>query len=148
MQLRGPLSIGVEPHRRPTSLREVRDFIGEQRVTIVFDRGGWTPKLFGTMIKDGFDLLTYRKGGRRINERRFIRPPAELDECTTSPMGFLKGKLRLCTSHALVLGTPATACRPRLPPARRSSGAPPRLLPRFPNRPAKPDIFALRNVEV
>jgi hypothetical protein len=54
-------------------LGEVRDLVGERRVTIVFDRGGWSPLLFATMIKDGFDLLTYRKGRcRRINERRFI----------------------------------------------------------------------------
>jgi hypothetical protein len=32
------------------------------------------------MIKDGFDLLTYRKGRcRRINARRFIRRRAEFD---------------------------------------------------------------------
>ncbi len=63
-------------------LREVRDLVGERRVTIVFDRGGWSPKLFDTMIKDGFDLLTYRKGRcRRINERRFIARHAELDGC-------------------------------------------------------------------
>src|SRR5271169_3360532 len=60
----------------PRLLREVRELVGERRVTIVFDRGGWSPKLFDTMIKDGFDLLTYRKGRcRRINERRFIRRP-------------------------------------------------------------------------
>jgi transposase len=86
----------------PRLLREVRDLVGEQRVTIVFDRGGWSPKLFGTMIKDGFDLLTYRKGRcRRINERRFIRRRAELDGRAVDyllhdqPVGFLKGKLRL-----------------------------------------------------
>ena len=63
----------------PRLLREVRALVGKRRVTIVFDRGGWSPKLFGTMIKDGFDLLTYRKGRcRRINERRFIRRCAEL----------------------------------------------------------------------
>ena len=82
----------------PRLLREVR----ERRVTIVFDRGGWSPKLFDTMIKDGFDLLTYRKGRcRRINERRFIRRRAELDGCWVDyllhdqPVRFLKGKLRL-----------------------------------------------------
>ena len=76
----------------PQLLREVRDVVGERRVTIVFDRGGWSPKLFSTMITDGFDLLTYRKGRcRRINERRFIRRRAELDGrwvdifSTTSP---------------------------------------------------------------
>ncbi len=83
-------------------LREVRDLVGERRVTIVFDRGGWSPKLFDTMIKDGFDLLTYRKGRcRRINERRFIARHAELDGCRVDyllhdqPVRFLKGKLRL-----------------------------------------------------
>jgi transposase len=86
----------------PRLLREVRELVGERRVTIVFDRGGWSPKLFDTMIKDGFDLLTYRKGRcRRINERRFIRRHAELDGCWVDyllhdqPVRFLKGKLRL-----------------------------------------------------
>jgi transposase len=86
----------------PRLLCEVRDVVGERRVTIVFDRGGWSPKLFGTMIKDGFDLLTYRKGRcRRINERRFIRRRAELDGrwvdylLHDQPATFLKGKLRL-----------------------------------------------------
>ena len=86
----------------PDLLRQVRAVVGERRVTIVFDRGGWSPKLFGTMIKEGFDVLTYRKGrSRRINERRFIRRRARLggrrvdfllhDQRVT----FLKGKLRL-----------------------------------------------------
>jgi hypothetical protein len=86
----------------PRLLREVRDLVGERRVTIVFDRGGWSPRLFATMIKDGFDLLTYRKGRcRRINERRFIRRRAELEGRRVDyllhdqPVGFLKGKLRL-----------------------------------------------------
>jgi transposase len=86
----------------PRLLREVRDLVGERRVTIVFDRGGWSPKLFDTMIKDGFDLLTYRKGRcRHINERRFIRRHAELDGrwvdylLHDQPVRFLKGKLRL-----------------------------------------------------
>jgi transposase len=86
----------------PRLLREVRDLVGERRVTIVFDRGGWSPKLFDTMINDGFDLLTYRKGRcRHINERRFIWRHAELDGCRVDyllhdqPVRFLKGKLRL-----------------------------------------------------
>lgn len=86
----------------PRLLREVRDLVGERRVTIVFDRGGWSPRLFATMIKNGFDLLTYRKGRcRRINARRFIRRRAELDGCWVDyllhdqPVGFMKGKLRL-----------------------------------------------------
>jgi len=86
----------------PDLLREVRAVLGERRATIVFDRGGWSPKLFHTMIQDGFDILTYRKGkGRLINERRFVRRRAKLDgrwvsyELHDQPIRFLKGKLRL-----------------------------------------------------
>src|SRR5437660_529456 len=86
----------------PHLLQEVRSVVGERRVTIVFDRGGWSPKLFHQMIKDGFDILTYRKGkGRRIHERRFVRRRAKLDghwlsyDLHDQPVRFLKGKLRL-----------------------------------------------------
>src|SRR6201997_796561 len=86
----------------PRLLREVREVVGERRVTIVFDRGGWSPKLFAAMIKDGFDVLTYRKGRcRRINERRFIRRRANFDGRLVDyllhdqPVRFLKGRLRL-----------------------------------------------------
>ena len=86
----------------PRLLREVRDVVGERKVTIVFDRGGWSPQLFETMIEDGFDVLTYRKGHcRRITERRFIRRRVKLDGCWVDyllhdeAVRFLKGRLRL-----------------------------------------------------
>jgi len=47
----------------PGVLDEVRRLVGsERRVTVVFDRGGWSPKLFAKMDAAGFDVLTYRKG--------------------------------------------------------------------------------------
>lgn len=56
----------------PAILSDVRALLGERRVTVVFDRGGFSPKLFATLIGQGFDLLTYRKGrGRRVLRRRF-----------------------------------------------------------------------------
>jgi transposase len=86
----------------PDLLREVRAVIGERRATIVFDRGGWSPKLFHAMIQDGFDILTYRKGkGRLVHERRFVHRRAKLDgrwvsyDLHDQPVRFLKGKLRL-----------------------------------------------------
>jgi transposase len=86
----------------PRLLREVREVVGERRVTIVFDRGGFSPKLFAAMIKSGFDVLTYRKGHcRRINERRFIRRRTKFDGRLVDyllhdePVRFLKGRLRL-----------------------------------------------------
>jgi transposase len=49
----------------PDLCKEIRGLVGERRVTIVFDRGGWSPKLFQQLIADGFDILTYRKGRSR-----------------------------------------------------------------------------------
>ena len=76
----------------PEVLAEVRELVGDRRVTIVFDRGGWSPKLFQRSSTQGFDILTYRKGkSRRIGEQRFVlrqrqarRPPGRATACTTS----------------------------------------------------------------
>jgi hypothetical protein len=44
-------------------LEEVGTLVPEgRRATVVFDRGGWSPKLFRKIIEAGFDILTYRKG--------------------------------------------------------------------------------------
>ncbi len=64
----------------PDILTEVRSLVGDRRVTVAFDRGGWSPKLFSRLIKDGFDILTYRKGkSRQIDEKRFVLRRAKLD---------------------------------------------------------------------
>jgi len=56
-----------------TLLPEVRRLVGpRRRVTIVFDREGWSPKLFAKWKKQGFDVLTYRKGKQsRWREKSF-----------------------------------------------------------------------------
>ena len=43
-------------------LPEVRRLVGERRVTLVFDRAGWSPKFFRECHTQGFDVLTYRRG--------------------------------------------------------------------------------------
>ena len=44
-------------------LPQLREVVGEgRRVTVCFDRGGWSPALFAGITGAGFDLLTYRKG--------------------------------------------------------------------------------------
>ena len=45
----------------PAVLDEVRSLVGQRQVTVVFDRGGWSPKLFAELLASGFDILTYRK---------------------------------------------------------------------------------------
>ena len=84
-------------------LEEIRNFIGpRRRVMIVFDRGGWSPKLFQQMLAMDFDILTYRKGRvRGIAEKRFVLRTAKLDGrpikylLHDQPVRFLRGKLRL-----------------------------------------------------
>jgi len=65
----------------PVVLGEVRRFVpAPRRITIVFDRGGWSPKLFKTLIADGFDILTYRKGKKpRVPRRFFTDHEADID---------------------------------------------------------------------
>lgn len=85
-------------------LNEVRQLLGsDQRVTVVFDRGGWSPKLFLRLLGMNFDFLTYRKGRirRRIAPHRFAHHEARLEGRRVQyllheqPVRFLKGKLRL-----------------------------------------------------
>ena len=84
-------------------LREVRQLLGtKRRLTIVFDRGGWSPKLFKNILDMDFDILTYRKGRfRHVNENRFVLRKAKLEGrpieylLHDQPVRFLKGKLRL-----------------------------------------------------
>lgn len=86
----------------PGILEQIRGLVGQRRLTVVFDRGGFSPKLFQQILAAGFDLLTYRKGRYpRIPRQRFHR-------CRTAVGGristyiladqevrLLKGKLRL-----------------------------------------------------
>jgi hypothetical protein len=86
----------------PTLLADVRGLVGERRVTVVFDRGGWSPKLFQELIAQGFDILTYRKGRvPPVPEGDFIEHEATIDgrpvryKLAEQEVSFLKGKLVL-----------------------------------------------------
>lgn len=41
---------------------ELKQLANPERVTIVFDREGWSPKQFSKWFDDGVDVITYRKG--------------------------------------------------------------------------------------
>lgn len=86
----------------PVLLQEVRTLVGKRRVTIVFDRGGWSPKLFGKLIESGFDILTYRKGKwSRIPRGQFLTQTQRIEgrkisyELNDKPIRLLGRKLRL-----------------------------------------------------
>lgn len=54
-------------------LEDCRSLLGQRRsLTVVFDRGGWSPKLFNSLIESGFHLITYRRGkSRKIARTQF-----------------------------------------------------------------------------
>ncbi len=86
----------------PEVLQQVRALIGQRRVTVVFDRGGFSPKLFVWLIEQGFDVLTYRKGRcSRVPRKRFCRRVGRLDGrriayvLADQRVRLLRGKLRL-----------------------------------------------------
>jgi transposase len=86
----------------PRLLDEIRALVGPRRVTIVFDRGGYKLQLFRTLLHDGFDILTYRKGpSRRVARSRFTQHEAVIDGQPVSYLladqgtWFLRGTLRL-----------------------------------------------------
>ncbi len=62
----------------PPILEEVREMVGDdRRITVVFDRGGWSPRLFKEMDAAGFDVITYRKGkADQIPEDQFTEHDA------------------------------------------------------------------------
>ena len=84
-------------------LQEVRNMLGtNRRLTVVFDRGGWSPILFRSILDMGFDILTYRKGRfRHVAEKRFVLRKTRLEGRRVEYLlhdqvvRFLKGKLRL-----------------------------------------------------
>jgi len=64
----------------PPVLDEIRRLVGKRRLTIVFDRGGYSPKLFKKILAAGFELLTYRKGRfRPVRLKDFERRTEVID---------------------------------------------------------------------
>lgn len=59
---------------RTQILPEVRRLVGERRVTLCFDREGWSPKFFHECHGHGFDVLTYRRGPYAAWRRAAFRP--------------------------------------------------------------------------
>ena len=63
-------------------LADVRRVIGDQRrITLIFDRGGFSPKLFARLIGQGCDIITYRKGkARKLPKHCFATKREKIDE--------------------------------------------------------------------
>ncbi len=86
----------------PILLSQIRAPIGKRPLTVVFDRGGYSPKLFLALVQAGFDILTYRKGRcPPLPRKRFSTHEGRLDGRRISyvladqNVRLLKGRLRL-----------------------------------------------------
>ena len=63
-------------------LPEIRRLVGEERrVTLIFDREGWSPRRFKKWKQSGIDVITYRKGKYRDWQHRCF------EEVTTTVCG-------------------------------------------------------------
>jgi transposase len=62
-------------------LADVRRLVGDaRRMTAIFDRGGFSPKLFARLIAAGFDVITYRKGKvKKLAPTRFAVQRERID---------------------------------------------------------------------
>ena len=66
-----PANEGVLAMMDTALLPKLRRLVGAaRRVTLIFDREGWSPKRFRTWQQAGFDVITYRKGPYRDWQRR------------------------------------------------------------------------------
>jgi transposase len=77
-------------------LEEIRKIVGDREITVVFDRGGWSPKLFKDLIRSGFHIITYRKGSwPKYPEHRFEEHMVEVDGKEYSYRLFDQRKIRV-----------------------------------------------------
>ena len=84
-------------------VEEIKGLMGaDRRLCIVFDRGGWSPNLFQKLVKDGVDIVTYRKGKTDlIPEGSFFPMSEEIEgkkveyKLHDRSVGLLDGKLWL-----------------------------------------------------
>jgi len=77
MFITAPANEGLLAMMEKEILPEIRRLAGDgRRVTLIFDREGWSPKTFLKWKKVGFDVITYRKGKYRNWQRRCFKEVA------------------------------------------------------------------------
>jgi len=74
MFVTAPANDGLLAMMERELLPEIRRLAGDdRRVTLIFDREGWSPKRFQKWKKAGFDVITYRKGKYKDWQRRCFK---------------------------------------------------------------------------
>ena len=80
-------------------LPELRELVGERRLTICFDRGGWSPELFYEIVQARFDFLTYRKGRVRREPARAFSTQSLVADGKTHEYELADRRTRLRLPH-------------------------------------------------
>lgn len=76
-------------------LPELKELLGGRRLTICFDRGGWSPELFHDIVQAGFDFITYRKGKTRPEPARAFQEVEHVAEGVVHPYLLADRRCRL-----------------------------------------------------
>ena len=105
----------------PEVLREVRELVGDRRVTVVFDRGGFSPKLFQALLNEQLRHPDLPQGEDPPHRREAVRRTARAVRralgastiCTTRPSA--SSRASCVCGRSLAWAT--TGTRPRCSPA-------------------------------
>lgn len=57
----------------PAVIAAVRQVVGNQRFTVIFDRGGYDGQLFRWLVEQGLDFITYQRGEVHLDDHHFAR---------------------------------------------------------------------------
>jgi hypothetical protein len=57
----------------PSVIAAVRKVVGNQRFTVIFDRGGYDGQLFTWLVEQGLDFITYQRGEVHLDDNQFAR---------------------------------------------------------------------------
>jgi prepilin-type processing-associated H-X9-DG protein len=57
----------------PGVITAVRRVVGNQRFTVIFDRGGYDGQLFKWLVEQGLDFITYQRGEVHLEDHQFAR---------------------------------------------------------------------------
>jgi len=63
----------------PGVIAAVRRVVGNQRFTVIFDRGGYDGQLFKWLVEQGLDFITYQRGEVHLDDHQFARREVRWD---------------------------------------------------------------------
>jgi hypothetical protein len=63
----------------PKVVAEVRQAVGTQHFTVIFDRGGFDGQLFTWLVEQGLDFITYQRGEVHLDDDQFARREVRWD---------------------------------------------------------------------